>query len=165
MRRPLVIAVLASSLAPAVAAADLRVTSTIALERPDGTAVPVAQNLRVWCGPWEPGIPARTLHVRAGSAPGRSGRSRPWSPTSGAMRSSASPNSFVFDEPTGAQLFAVDGTNEASSGEEEASGRITFGKVRCGPRLAVRFRVRAVLGSEFFDGGLLHMRGTFRASK
>jgi hypothetical protein len=29
---------------------------------------------------------------------------------------------------------------------EEARGRLSFGNVRCGRRLAVRFRVRAVLG-------------------
>ena len=165
MRRPILIALLAFALTPSVARADLRVTSTIALERADGTAVPVAQNLRVWCGPWEPGIPRRTLHVRAGS---RAGPFWTLSAVVADVRRDPVvrfPNAFTFDEPTGAQLFAVDGTNEASSGEEEASGSITFGKVRCGPRLAVRFRVRAVLGSEFIDGGLLRLRGTFRASK
>ena len=40
------------------------------------------------------------------------------------------PHSFVFDEPTGAELFAVDRENELSSAEEEARGRITFGAVR-----------------------------------
>ena len=56
------------------------------------------------------------------------------------------PHSFVFDKPTGAEIFAVDRENELSSAEEEASGRITFGTVRCGRRLAVRFRVERGAG-------------------
>jgi hypothetical protein len=165
MRGLAVIVLLASVVWPDVAAADLSVTSTIALTRPDGSAVQVAQNLRVWCGPWEPGVPRRTLHIRAGAPAGpfwkvdavvADVRRRP------VVRF---PHSFVFDRPTGAQLFAVDGDNEVSSSEEEASGRISFSRVRCGRRLAVHFRVRAVMGSELFGGEALTMRGSFHASK
>ena len=165
MRRLIAIALLALPAWPEAAAADLRVTSTIAITRADGSAVQVAQNLRVWCGPWESDVPRRSLHVRAGARTGpfwqldavvADIRRRP------VVRF---PHSFVFDRPTGAQLFAVDGDNEASSAEEEASGRITFTRVRCGRRLAVRFQVDAVLGSELFGGGALAMHGSFRASK
>jgi hypothetical protein len=165
MLRAAVIALLALLAWPAVAAADRRVTSTVALTRADGSAVQFAQNLRVWCGPWERDVPRRTLHVRAGAREGpfwqldavvADVRRRP------VVRF---PHSFVWNRPTGAQLFAVDGENELSSAEEEASGRISFGRVRCGRRLAVRFRVRAVLGSEFFGGDALTMRGSFRASR
>ena len=164
-RRILVLALLVPALCPAAAAADLRVSNAVAVTRADGSAVPLAQRVRVWCGRWERDVPRRTLHVRVGA------------PTGPFWRLSAVvadvrrrpvvrfPHSFVFDEPTGAQLFAVDGGDELSSAEEESSGRITFGRVRCGPRLAVRLRVRAVLGSEFSDGGTLALRGTFRASK
>ena len=165
MRRLSVVALLAFFAWPGVSAADLRVTSTVAFTRADGSAVGFAQNLRVWCGPWERDVPRRTLHIRAGARAGprwqlnavvADVRRRP------VVRF---PHSFVFDEPTGAQLFAVVGDNEVSSSEEEASGRISFGRVRCGRRLAVRFRVRAVLGSELFGGEALTMRGSFRASK
>jgi hypothetical protein len=106
----------------------------------------------------------RTLHVRAGSPDGpfwhlsavvADVRRRP------VVRF---PHSFIFDKPTGALLFAADGTNELSSAEDEASGRITFSRVRCGRRLAVRFRVRAVLGSEI-SGDPLTVRGAFSASQ
>ena len=165
MRRLPVIALLALAAWPNVAAADLRVASTVALAGADGSAIPIAQNLRVWCGPWARDVPRRTLHIRAGAREGpfwqldavvADVRRRPVV---------LFPHSFVFDRPTGAQLFAVDGDNEASSAEEEASGWISFRRVRCGRRLAVRFRVRAVLGSELFGGEALTMRGSFRASK
>jgi hypothetical protein len=161
----LVITLLAFAVWPNVAAADLRVGSTVALAREDGSAIQVAQNLRVWCGRWERDVPRRTLHIRVGAREGpfwtldavvADVRRRP------VVRF---PHSFVWNRPTGAQLFAVDGDNEASSSEEEASGRISFRRVRCGRRLAVRFRVRAVLGSEFFGGDALTMRGSFHASK
>jgi hypothetical protein len=150
---------------PDVSAADLSVTNTVAVTRADGSAVQFAQHLRVWCGRWERDVPRRTLHIRAGAPEGpfwqlnavvADVRRRP------VVRF---PHSFVWDRPTGAQLFAVDGDNEVSSSEEEASGQVSFGTVRCGRRLAVRFRVRAVLGSEFFGGDALTMRGSFRASK
>ena len=165
MRRLPVVALLAFFAWPGVSAADLRVASSIAFTRTDGSTVQIAQNLRVWCGPWERDVPRRTLHIRAGAPAG------PFWQLSAVVADVRRrpvvrfPHSFVFDEPTGAQLFAVDGDNELSSSEEEASGRISFGRVRCGRRLAVRFRVRAVLGSELFGGEALTMRGSFRASK
>jgi hypothetical protein len=142
----------------------MRVTSTVALARADGSAVQFAQSLRVWCGRWERDVPRRTLHIRAGT------RERPFWQLDAVVadvrrhRVVRFPHSFVWNQPTGAQLFAVDGDNEVSSSEEEASGQISFGRVRCGRRLAVRFRVRAVLGSEFFGGDALTMRGSFHAS-
>jgi hypothetical protein len=75
------------------------------------------------------------------------------------------PNMFVFDEPQGADMFAVDGENELSSAEEESNGRIVVDRVRCGRRLAVRFHVRGRLGSEFFDGDPLTVRGSFSARR
>jgi hypothetical protein len=165
MRRVAVIALLALAVWPGDSAADLRVASTVAVTRADGSAVQIAQNLRVWCGPWEPDVPRRTLHIRAGA---REGPFWQLSAVVADVRRQPIvrfPHSFVFDQPTGAQLFAVAGDNEVSSSEEEASGQISFARVRCGRRLAVRFRVRAVLGSEFFEGEALRMRGSFRASK
>ena len=75
------------------------------------------------------------------------------------------PNAFVFDAPRGALLFAGVGGIEASSAEEEARGRIVFERARCGPRLRVRVRVDATLGSEFSDGEPLVVSGTFAAAE
>ena len=165
MRRLPLVTLLALAVWPNVSAADLRVANTVSLERPDGSPIQVAQNLRVWCGRWERDVPRRTLHIRAG------GRKAPVWQLSAVVADIKRhpvvrfPHFFVFDKPTGAQLFAAAGDNEASTNEEEASGRITFSRIRCGPRLAVRFRVRAVLGSEFFEGDELTMRGSFSASR
>jgi hypothetical protein len=156
--------VLAAAAAPAAATAGLRVASTVAFTRSDGTAVAIPLNLRVWCGRWERNVRERTLHVRAGRAGGPLWHLRAVVADVRRRPVVHFPHSFNFDEPSGAQLFAVDGTNELSSAEEEASGRISFGSVRCGRRLAVRFRVRAVLGSEV-GGEELTVRGSFRASK
>ena len=162
--RSFALALLVLAVAAPVAAADLRVLSTVAFTRPDGTAVPFALNLRVWCGPWEEDVRDRTLHVRAGATGGPFWDLRAVVADVRRRPVVRFPHSFVFDDPSGAQLFAVDGSNELSSSEEEASGRISFGRVRCGRRLAVRFRVRAVLGSEV-SGEPLTVRGSFRASK
>jgi hypothetical protein len=165
MRRLLVIALAAALVAPAAAhGAELRVTNTLVFTRTDGSLVEYPVDVRVWCGHWEPDVPVPTLHVRIG-----------WSrPTSRWSLSAVVadvrrrpivrlPNVFVWLEPKGALLFATDGQNELSSAEEEASGRIRFDRVRCGRRLALGFRIRAVLGSEFFDGEPLSVRGRFRA--
>jgi len=164
MRRAAVLALLVLAVVPAAADAGLRVASTVAVTRPDGTAVPIALNLRVWCGRWEQDVPVRTLHVRAGVSGGPFWHLRAVVADVRRRPVVRFPHSFNFDKPSRAHLFAVDGTNELSSAEEEASGRISFSRARCGRRLAVRFRVRAVLGSEV-SGDPLTVRGSFRASK
>jgi hypothetical protein len=148
----------------APAAAEMRVDNRLAFARPDGSAVAFPQKLRVWCGRWEEGVPRRTLHVFAG---GRRGGWHLRAIVADVKRDPVVelPNTFVFDEPMGADLFATDTENELSTGEEEASGRITFGRVRCGRRLAVRFRVDGVLGSEFFEGDEWAVRGSFSARR
>jgi hypothetical protein len=150
--------------APAAAGADVAVTNTLTFARPDASTVVFPENVRIWCGRWEDGVPTRTLHVWFG---GRR-RSAFWHlqvVVADVRRDPVVelPHTFVFDRPSGAQLFAVDGTNELSTGEEEARGRIVFSRVRCGRRLAVRFRMRGRLGSEFFDGEELSVRGSFSA--
>jgi hypothetical protein len=165
MQRLLLIALAAVLAAPAAAhAAEVRVTNTLVFTRTDGSLVEYPFAVRVWCGHWEPHVPVRTLHLRIG-----------WSrPTSHWSLSAVVadvrrrpvvrlPRMFVWNAPKGALLFATDGQNELSSAEEEASGRIRFDRVRCGRHLAVRFRIRAVLGSEFLDGEPLSVRGRFHA--
>jgi hypothetical protein len=165
MRRLAAIPLLALAAWPSASAADLSVTSTVALTRPDGSAIQAAQNLRVWCGRWDRDVPRRTLHIRAGAREGPFWQLRAVVADVRRRPLVRFPHSFVWNRPTGAQLFAVDGDNEVSSSEEEASGQISFRRVRCGRRLAVRFRVRAVLGSELFGGDPVTMRGSFRASR
>ena len=151
--------------APAAAAhAAIDVDDQLTLTRADGDEVEFPARVRVWCGRWEPDVEARALHVRIG----RPGKGAFWwlrAVVADVRREPVVrlPHSFVFDRPTGAQLFAVDGTNELSSAEEEASGRIVFRRARCGRRLAVRVRVDATLGSELSDGEPLTVTGSFAA--
>jgi hypothetical protein len=151
-------------IAAALMAPGIEVTNDVAVTRPDGSAVAFAPQVRVWCGRWEEDVPRRTLHVHIGSR-----RAPPFWQLSAVVADVRRrpvvrlPHSFVWNRPTGALMFATDGDNELSSAVEEASGRITFDRVRCGRRLAARFRVRAVLGSEFFDGEPVTVRGGFRA--
>ena len=154
--------VAAASGAAAAPAPAFQVDNRVVLTRGDGTPLPVAPKVRVWCGPWSSEVRKPAIHIRAGT------RSGLW--TLSAVVADVRrrpvvrfPHSFVFDKPTGAQLFAAGGRNEASTAEEESSGRITFSRVRCGSRLDVRFRVDAVMGSEFSDGTAIAIRGTFSA--
>ncbi len=166
MRSALAFAVaLLGLLAPPAGAAAITVDNRLVFLRPDGTEVDYPGAVRVWCGPWETDVPVRSLHVQVGA------RGRPFWRMSAVLADVRRdpvvrfPHSFVFDRPSEAILFALDGTNELSSAEEEASGRMTFRRARCGPRLRVRFRVDAALGSEFSDGEPLRVRGSFAASK
>jgi hypothetical protein len=162
MRRLVGIALLLLFLCPAPTDAGVRLDDRLSFTRPDGSAVPIARTVRVACRPWEPGVATRTLHIRAGTAEGPFWALRAVVADVRRRPVVRFPNAFVWDRPKGADLFALDGANELSSGVEQASGRITFQRVRCGSRPAVRFRVRAVLGSEFFDGEPMTVRGSFR---
>jgi len=162
----LVGAVIAGTIAgaPAAANADLKLANTLVFTRPDGSTVVFPDRVRVWCGRWERDVPVRTLHVQVGGR--RGGAFWQLQAVVADVRRHPVvelPHTFVWNRPSRAQLFAVDATNELSSSEEEASGRIVFSRVRCGRRLAVRLHMRGVLGSEFFGGAPLSVRGTFSA--
>ena len=159
-----VLAGVAAGVAAAPVSADLRVENRLAFTRPDGSAVAFPPKLRVWCGRWEPDVPPRSQHVLAG---GRHGRWQLRAVVADVRRDPVVelPHSFVFDDPSDAELFATDGDNELSTLEEEASGRIVFDRVRCGRRLAVRFHIDGLLGSEFFEGDEWIVRGSFSARR
>jgi hypothetical protein len=167
MRRRLLTGAALACLAAGVtapAAAEITVDDRLNFTRPDGSPVAFPPKLRVWCGRWEQDVPVRSLHVLVGGPHGH------WE-----LRAVVAdvkrdpvvdlPNFFVSDAPRGADLFATDRQNELSTNEEEASGRIVFSRIRCGRRLAVRFRVDGVLGSEFFDGDEWAVEGSFSARR
>ena len=127
--------------------------NTLVFTRANQSTVTFANGsqLRVWCGPWEPGaVPTPAIHVvYSGPGAGDPG----W-----AMMAVAAdvvigapltfPNTFTFDEPEGAQFFILDPPNELSSGELESSGSITFQQLSCSTGGRVAFTISATLASE-----------------
>lgn len=146
-------------------AAALRVRDQLTWSRADGTRVAFPPDVRVWCGRWEPDVPVPSIHVRVGGG-SRTARWELRAVVADVRRRPVVrlPNSFVFDRPTGAQLFAVDGRNELNSNGEDSTGRIRFGRVSCGRRLRIAFRFSGRVDSEFGDGEPLTVRGSFSAS-
>lgn len=147
----------ASSLMVGAAVADARLT----FKRDDGSVIPFRGTPRAWCGPWEADVARPSVHVAL-----RNPR-RVWQLS--AVRRNVKdgqriefPNSFNWDKPHGAQLFVGGIRNEASTAEEESSGSMAFSRVSCRRGGVVAFRIDAVLGSEFFDGALVHVSGTYR---
>ena len=172
VRRPVTAALIliAAACLPVDAAsgAGLRVRDRLTWSHPDGTPLAFRPDVRVWCGRWERDVPVPSIHVRVGSRTPTGGttfwelhavvadvRRRP------VVRL---PNSFVFDHPKGALLFAVDGRNEVNTDTDPSTGSIRFQRVRCGKRLRIAFRVDGRAGSELSDGESLTVRGSFSAS-
>ena len=154
--------------ASAAAGAGLHVRDRLAFRHLDGARVKFGRELRVWCGPWAPDVPVPSIHVRVGSR-SRTGGTAVWeldAVVADVKRRPVVrlPHAFVFDHPTGAQLFAAAGGDELNSDTEGSAGRIRFERVSCGRRMRIAFRVRARIGSEFSDGEPLKVRGSFRAS-
>ncbi len=158
----LVAGALSASATPAVA--SLHVRDRLVLTRPDGTHPSYRPEVRVWCGRWAPDVPVRSIHVRVGATPAAHWELHAVLADVQRRRVWRLPNSFVFDHPRGAQLFATDRGNELNSDTDNASGSIRFGRVRCGRHLRLSFQVRGRLGSEFSDGDTVRMRGSFLAS-
>ena len=107
--------------------------------------------LRVWCGPWEPGaIATPAVHVvYAGSGNGSPG----WMMTAVVANVVIGtpltfPNTFPFDQPRNAQFFLNDPPNELSSAESASSGSITFQQLNCSTGGRVSFAISATLASE-----------------
>ena len=159
----LVAAGLLAGASPAVA--GIHVRDRLVFTSPDGTRAAFAPDVRVWCGRWESDVPVRTIHVWVGSRPQAHWELHAVVADVRRHRVVRLPNAFVFDHPRGALLFATDRGNEVNSDTEESTGQIRFGRVRCGRRLRVSFRVHGSLGSELSDGATVAVRGSFLASK
>ena len=147
-----------------VTARRLRVDDRLTFTRADGSRVPFGPQIDVWCGRWEADVPTRSIHVRVGDG----------SPTGWLVSAVVAdvrrrpvvrfPHSFVFDQPEGARVFAVDGSNEVNSDTEESRGRIRFGRVRCGRTVRISFTIDGRLGSELGDLKPIAVRGSFSAA-
>lgn len=72
------------------------------------------------------------------------------------------PNRFIWEEPKGVSMFILDGANELSSAEEDASGSIVFRTLDCTPGGEIEFEIAATLGSEYHQGPPVDVAGRFR---
>lgn len=138
--------------------------NTLVFQRANGTTIQFAGEPLVWCGPWEEGnVPTRAVHVLGGDfrAGGPVWKLDVVVEDVQTGRPLTFPNSFVWDQPEGAQLFILDQPNEASTQIGESSGSITFSELDCDGD--IRFTVDAVVGSEFGDGPPIRVTGAFAA--
>jgi hypothetical protein len=151
-----------------VAAALLLVASAradaegLTIARPGGAEIPFTGVPTVRCGPWEPGVRARSVFVELRNA------SRAWQLRAVLADVAAGqrirfPTSITDAHPHGAVLFVAQRKPliEASSNEEEASGWLAFSRASCRPGGAVAFEVHARLGSELFEGRRVRVDGSF----
>jgi hypothetical protein len=136
----------------------------LVFKRADGSTMHFAGSPEVWCGPWERGERARTIHIVQGTR--RSG----WSLSAvlADVRDGQRirfPSSTVQGKPPhGALVFAYQRTPliEASTNEEDASGSLVFSEASCQIGATVAFTAHAVLGSELFEGSKVRVNGTFQ---
>jgi hypothetical protein len=148
-------------------ACDARVASGgLVIERDDGSRLRVGRTARLVCSAWSSGVRAPSLHLLVGDPH----RVRPlWtvSVVRGSLRRRRTfrfPTDVIDDRPRGLVFFADDPAshNELSSQVERASGSVTVVRARCSPRPEVTLRVRAHLGSEFFDRPGARIEGRIR---
>ena len=136
--------------------------------RTDGSILTFPQTVRAWCGPYDDeNRNTEAVHVLAGELP------RGESPAAffmvRAVRADVHavttlPNDFVYTEPEGADLFALDAerrNNELSSATEESKGAIQVELDGCDPGDNVRVTFEdVVLGSEYHDLPTVSVEGS-----
>lgn len=140
------------------------IVNNIVLTRDDRSQIAVSGPVSVTCGPASGDGPPALRVVVGGRRP--AAPKAFWTPQVGlADLSRKHTYRFPKDDVDGyALFFAFDagrGENELSSSEEEAGGRLTFRKADC--RKGIDFRIRAHLGSEFFEQPGADVRGRFAA--
>jgi hypothetical protein len=135
-------------------------TVDVDFTRADGSLATFPQTVRAWCGPYdEDNSDTDAVHILAAELPYESPAAY-WIVS--AVRADIErkpvttfPDSFVFSEPRGAGLFALDADdrgNELSSADEESEGTMRVELEGCEPGDTVRVTFDdVVLGSEYHD--------------
>ena len=143
---------------------DRAIVNTIVLTRDDGSRIDVRGPVSVTCGPASGDGPPALRAVVGRSSPGAP---KAYWTVQVALADLNRKHTFRFpkDDVGGyAVFFAFDaarGQNELSSSTEEARGSITLRKADC--RKGMDFRIRAHLGSEFFEQPGANVQGHFGA--
>ena len=143
--------------------------NSVVFTRADGSRVQFVSGapLHVWCGPWENGVvPTQSVHVWYG---GPAASSPYWylrAVVADVVPSQplAFPNSYVWDAPTGADVFLSDPSNGLSTSAEGSSGSLTFDELNCASGGEVRFTVNAAIGSELGGGPSVTATGALRGT-
>lgn len=149
-------------MAPLLAAAPNASATGLGFEGPNGKPIRFAGTPTVRCGPWEPGVGRRSVHVELREA------DRAWELRAVLADVEAGqrihfPTEIVDTRPRGALLFVYRRSPliEASTNEEEASGWLAFSRLSCEPGGTVSFAVHARLGSELAGGRTVRVDGRF----
>ena len=141
--------------------------------RADGSLVMFPKSVSAWCGPYDAdNRDTEAVHILAGELPRDESPSSFWIVS--AVRADIDreptttlPNDFVYTEPEGAGMFALDAEdreNELSSAEEESSGTIRVEVDGWDPGDTVRVDFDDVLlGSELHDLPSVSVEGSVRA--
>ena len=143
------------------------VDSDLVFTRQDGTRIDFDDDdISVWCGDWEDGeVPVRTVHVLGGNFLGGNGyfQIRAVVADVSPNQPLSFPNSYVWDDPDGADVFIYDAEddNDLSTQESESDGSITFQSLSCERGGEVRFTIDADVGSEFGGAPFVQVTGSF----
>jgi hypothetical protein len=171
--RALVLAAVVLSAASGCGGGEVGAAGGVEFTREDGSSASFPESVRAWCGPFDEDSPdVEAVHILAGERP----ESEPADPfwmllaarADVAREPTTLPNDFVFTEPRGAALFALDDAehdnNELSSATEESSGTIDVELSGCEPGDTVLVTFDGVtLGSEYSDLPTMAVEGSVEA--
>jgi hypothetical protein len=143
----------------------------LVVRRADGSFIEFPGRALVWCGPWNDEVTAQTIHAAAlgDLPPKKSGWYSYW--RLWAVAADIHPGAHFsfplqsdYGNPRGVSIFVGDAAtgNELNSTGEDSSGGIAFIEGSCDKGATVRFRVNAVIDSEFGDAEPVKMTGSFR---
>jgi hypothetical protein len=135
--------------------------NNITITRADGGRISFAPNVWAWCGAWEDGVVVEpTAHVLVGSAASR-WEFRVVQRDVVLGRTMSFPNTFIWDQPRGADMFVHDPPNELSTQGDESSGAVIIDRLDCRPGGGISFTIDAVVASEFGNGPPVTVTGNF----
>lgn len=140
------------------------VSNSVVMTRAGGSAVSFGSTVRAWCGPWDAiDIAEPAIHVIVGNVAAAHWELHAVRKDIRIGEELTFPNAFEWDEPRGAEIFVHDPPNDLSTQTIGSSGGVVFEQLDCGSGGTVRFRVDAVIGSEFVDMDPVTAVGTLSA--
>ncbi len=94
------------------------VENTLVFERTDGSRIGFKPEVSIRCGPWERGeVPVAALHIMGLDGAGNYWSLRAVLDDIGPGKRIDFPNSFIWNEPSGVDIFVFDAPNEISTAQ------------------------------------------------